>query len=85
MGRPGMAEKMENQVTHRGGRRRVRRPDLGVSGVVWPGNFTDEVASPSFSSLANTCARGGGGGCGNRLTRPKPFGLKTAQNDRIRG
>ena len=32
MGRPGMAEKYENQMTNRGGRRRVRRPD--------PGNFT---------------------------------------------
>ena len=32
MGRPRMAEKYENLVTHRGGRRRVRRPDLGASG-----------------------------------------------------
>ena len=32
MGRPGMAEKQQNPATHRGGRRRVRRPDLGASG-----------------------------------------------------
>ena len=31
MGRPGMARKWENPVTHRGGRRRVRQPDLGAS------------------------------------------------------
>ena len=31
MGRPGIAEKWENLVTHLGGRRRVRRPDLGAS------------------------------------------------------
>ena len=32
MGRPGMAEKWENPVTHRGGSRCVRRLDLGASG-----------------------------------------------------
>ena len=32
MGSPEVAEKWENLLTHRGGRRRVRRPDLGASG-----------------------------------------------------
>ena len=32
MGGPEVAEKWENPVTQRGDRRRVRRPDLGVSG-----------------------------------------------------
>ena len=32
MGRPEVVEKWENPVTHCGGRRRVRRPDLGASG-----------------------------------------------------
>ena len=32
MGWPGMAGKWENLVTHRGGGRRVCRPDLGASG-----------------------------------------------------
>ena len=36
MGRPGMAEKHQNPTTHRGGRRRVRRPDPGASGGGWP-------------------------------------------------
>ena len=31
MGRPGMAEKHQNPATHRGGRRCVRRLDLGAS------------------------------------------------------
>ena len=34
MGRPGMAEKWRNPTTKGGGRRRVRRPDLGSSGAV---------------------------------------------------
>ena len=51
-------------MTHRGGRRRVPRPDPGASSGGCPGNFTDEVTSPSSSSLASTCARGGGGGGG---------------------
>ena len=50
MGRPGMAEKKKNPMTHRGGYRRVRRPDPGLSSGGWPGNFTGEVASPSSSS-----------------------------------
>ena len=36
MGWPGMAEKQENPVTHRGGRRHVRRPDQGASDGGWP-------------------------------------------------
>ena len=32
MGRPGMAGKQQNPVTHRGG----RRPDPGTSGGDWP-------------------------------------------------
>ena len=32
MGWPEVAGKWENPVTHRGGRRRVRRLDLGTSG-----------------------------------------------------
>ena len=32
MGLPGMAGKHQNPATHHGGRRRVRRPDLGESG-----------------------------------------------------
>ena len=32
MGRLEVARKWENPVTHRGGCRRVRRPDLGASG-----------------------------------------------------
>ena len=31
MGRPEVVEKWENPVTHRGGRRRVRRPDPRAS------------------------------------------------------
>ena len=31
MSLPGVAEKHQNPVTHRGRRRRVRRPDLGAS------------------------------------------------------
>ena len=33
---PGVAEKPKNPVTHRGGRCRVGRPDLGASGGDWP-------------------------------------------------
>ena len=36
MGRSGVAEKQQNPVTHRGGRRSVRRPDPGASGGGWP-------------------------------------------------
>ena len=59
MGRSGMAEKKENPVTHHSGGRRVRRLDPCASDSDWRGNFTDEVASPSSSSLASACARGG--------------------------
>ena len=31
MGQPGVAEKCRKMVTHGGGRRRLRRPDLGAS------------------------------------------------------
>ena len=36
MGRPGMAGKQQNPMTHCGGRRRVRRPDPGASDGGWP-------------------------------------------------
>ena len=82
MGWLGMAKKLKNPMTHRGGRRRVRRLDPGTSDGGWQENFTGEVASPSSSSLANACARGGGR---NRSQCQKPFGLKTVQNDPVRG
>ena len=82
MGRPGMARKSENPVTHHGGRRRIRRPDPGASGGGWPGNFTGEGASPSSSSLASACARGVAGISSHGQN---PFGLIMVQNDPIRG
>ena len=36
MGRPGMDEKHQNPVTHRGRRGRVRRLDPSASGGGWP-------------------------------------------------
>ena len=82
MGRPGMAGKYENPVTHRGGRLHIRRPDPGASGGSWPGNFTGEVASPSSSSLTSACARGLAGIASHGQN---PFGLKMVQNDPVRG
>ena len=50
MGRPGMAIKHHNPATHRGRRRRVRRPDLGASGVVhgeiWPARSSGGSVPP---------------------------------------
>ena len=43
MGRPEVAKKCRKMVSHGGGHRRLRRPDLGASGSGWPGNFTDVV------------------------------------------
>ena len=77
-----MAGKYENPVTHRGGRRRFRRPDLGAFGGGWPGNFTGEVALPSSSSLASSCARGV---VEIASHGQNPFGLKMVQNDPVRG
>ena len=78
-------------MTHRGGRRRVRQPDPGASSGSWPGNFSGEVAAPSSSFLAGTCARGGGGGGGGGGVAGiashgrNPFGLKMVQNDLVWG
>ena len=36
MGRPRVAGKQQNPVTHRGDRRRVRQPDPGASDGDWP-------------------------------------------------
>ena len=69
MDRPEMAKKYENPMTHRGGRRRVRRPDPGASGGGWPGNFTGEVTSPLLLLPGQCVCKGGGR---NSLPRPKP-------------
>ena len=53
MGRPGMAEKRRNPTTQGGGRRRVRRPDLGAAAV------RREISRP----------RSSGGGAPTRVAR----------------
>ena len=55
MGWPEMAGKHKNPATQVGGRRRLCRPDPGVSGGGWPENFTDVVVWLSSSSLSSAC------------------------------
>ena len=73
MGRPGMAEKQKNQMTHRGGRRRVRWPDPGAS----DGGFSVKFGRQGFlvvALLPGRRVKQGGGR--KRLPRPKPVWLE---------
>ena len=47
MGGPGLAEKCRKTVTHGGGHRRLRRPDLGASAAV-----RRKIPRPGSSHLA---------------------------------
>ena len=81
MGQPGMAEKHQNPATQGGGRRCLRRPDLGPSGGGWPGNFTSKIAWPCSSFLAGSCARVVASDASHVQN---PFGLQMGQNDLVR-
>ena len=80
MGRPRMAGKHQNPTTQGGGRRRLRRPDPGVSGGGWPRNFTGKNASPCSSSLAGACARVVASDASHGQNS---FGLQIGQNDPV--
>ena len=68
-------------MTHRGGCRRVRRPDLSASDGGWPLNFTAMIVRWWCSSLAGACSKGVAGVTSHGQN---PFGLKIDQNDLVR-
>ena len=57
MGWAGLAEKHTNRGERKTPAVGLRRPDLGASGVGWPGNFTAKVASSICSSLVGVCMK----------------------------
>ena len=77
-----MDGKHQNQMTHRGGRRRIRRPDPGASGGGW---LEILLARSPRRSPPPWPARVARGVARNSSHGQNPFALKTVQNDLVRG